>query len=154
MDRKDTIAEDTRRTLAAALSLWSLTVALAGAAGAFARLDSGEFAALALFATAFALATARLDARVRATLAAWPASRLAAVSSLAALALAIAVALAWGRPGEPLAALAAFPRVLAPLVALPAGAVLGLAALGRATGERAGLSPREAKAPATNPAAT
>jgi len=57
--------EDTFLTLALALSLWGAAVVAAAAYGVFARLSPAEFAALAVFATAFAVGTYFLDEGLR-----------------------------------------------------------------------------------------
>lgn len=154
MDRIVVIPEDTPRALGAALALWTLTAALAASAGAFERFAPGEFTALAAFASAFALATARLDRGVRAALSALAAGRLAAGLAAADALLVIAAAFAWARPGDPLATLAAFPFALAPLVVLPVAVALHGAALGRLLAARRPVSSAEPKGPAPNPVAT
>ena len=57
--------EDTFLTLAIALSLWGAAVVASTASGVFTKLSPATFAALAVFATAFAVATYFLDERLR-----------------------------------------------------------------------------------------
>lgn len=57
--------EETFLTLAIALSLWGLAVVAAAGYGIFTKLSPAAFAALAVFATAFAVGTYFLDERLR-----------------------------------------------------------------------------------------
>ena len=57
--------EDTFLTLAIALSLWGAAVVAAAGYGVFTKLSPAAFAALAAFATAFAVGTYFLDERLR-----------------------------------------------------------------------------------------
>ncbi|MDH5263899.1 MAG: hypothetical protein OEX21_04000 [Betaproteobacteria bacterium] len=58
-------AAGVRNTLVTALGLWAGAVALGARAGVFARLPGEVLAALAVFATAFAIAVVLRDVRVR-----------------------------------------------------------------------------------------
>lgn len=96
---------DVPGTLALALALWAAAVTAGTHAGAFAKLAPGAFAALAVFATAFATGVVLLDARVRDWLGRHAAmgEGFAAVG-VAVLAVALGAGLAREGPVEPAAA--------------------------------------------------
>lgn len=125
--------EDTPATIAAALALWSGGTAVAAAAGAFAKFSPAFVLALAAFAFAFALATAYLDAGVRATIDAMPPTTLF-LAAATVLALSAAALYAFAGTAR---ALDNVPFLLAALFGAPAGGALAVAALHRAVRSRA-----------------
>jgi hypothetical protein len=72
-------------TLTTALSLWAACVAAGGSAGVFLRVEPGAYAALAAFATGFAVAVVLVDASIRG----WLARRGAPCAWTAALGVAV-----------------------------------------------------------------
>lgn len=119
-------AENTRLVLGIALALWSASVALAGALGAFVNLGPHLGAALAAFATAFAVATYYLDRGVRATVDAIDGRTIVALlaAGLAAIAGVFVEA-------APLDALVRMPRVVIPLFIAPVAIAMHVALLDR-----------------------
>ena len=147
MDRNP-IAEDTRTTVATALALWGGTVLAAGASDVFAKLSLEEFATLAVFATAFALAASILDPEVREFTRRIPATSIA----IALDAVVVTDAAFIARTGNWESAASAFPHALVALFVLPLAAALSVAASSR-RGKRA-VSSLRAKSPAATRAAT
>ena len=144
-------AENTRLVLGIALALWAASVALAGALGSFANVGPHLGAALAGFATAFAVATYYLDGGVRATIDAVD-TRTFAVLLAAGLA-AVASMVVEGAPFE---AIVRTPRVLSPFFAAPVTIAMLVALLDRlvrAAARAAAPSGKSRKAGGTHAAA-
>lgn len=141
---------DVPGTLALALALWAAAVAAGMHAGAFAKLPPGAFAALAVFATAFATGVVVFDARVRG----WLGRHAAMGEGFAAAGVAVlAVALGAGLAREAPVALAAAPWAPIVLFVLPAtvaaAVATGLAVRGaRASRGNARLTSGAWRAPA------
>lgn len=149
MKTHDYVQDDVLATLALALGLWAGAVAAGTHAGVFARLPAEVLAALATFATAFAVAAVTVDARLRA----WSERRATVAGRLAILGLAVVAAttLATYATTMPAAGLASALPVPVYLFVMPVTAALAVAAI-RASG-RAFSSPA-GKAPVRRPAAT
>ena len=142
--------EDTFLTLVIALALWGAAVAAAAGYGVFAKLSPTEFAALAVFATAFAVGTYLLDERLKrfvkdsghagAVAMALDATLLAAIAGLAA------TDASWRE------IVAQLPYAPVVLVVLPLAATLHAALLGGAAPRR--VTSPATKSPGATPAAT
>jgi hypothetical protein len=132
MNADQTLPEDARVTLGAAIAVWGATVVGAAASGLFELLVVEESVTLVAFATIFALATYLLDPAVRAYVDAFR------YRAVIAIVLDVSVALAWT-------------SVPALLFGLPLAAVATLAALARG---KTRVTSREAKSPGARPAAT
>lgn len=122
---RDDDYRDVPLTLAVALGSWALAVTAAAGEGVLARLPAPVIAAVAAFATAFAAGVVLLDVRVRAWLdargRAVPLAALAAWSSLAAAAGAVA-------EGLDAARLATLPWATLVLVGAPVAAACTIVA--------------------------
>jgi len=140
-----TLPEDARRPLFLALGAWAGLVALGAADGVFARLDPAVDGALAAFATAFALATCRLDRSVAAAVDRLRPSLLAGAALGADAAVAGTFAAA-GLPG-----LIAGPGAFLAFFAAPVAIAAQAAAAGRLA---ARLRSRAARSPGVRPAST
>lgn len=146
--RKHIPQEHSVRVLAIALAAWAIAVMGAATQGVFARISMAELAALALFATAYAMATFRLDATLHRFILD-TAGRLAAPGAIAAdvaIAVAVLAVMAEQGPWEANVARPAYAFVL--LFVAPIAAVLHLAWLERASRR----SP--ARSPGASPAST
>ena len=142
--------EDTFLTLAVALSLWGAAVVAVAGYGVFAKLSPGEFAALTVFATVFAVGTYFLDARLRRFVKA--SGRVAAIAvvldatALAALAGLVALDTNW----REMAAQLPYAPVI--LFVVPLAASLHAALLDGREPRR--VTSPERKSPGATPAAT
>jgi hypothetical protein len=145
--------DDVPATLCVALGLWTAAIAAGVHAGIPGRLPAEVLAALALFATAFAVATVMVDLPLRA----WLDGRRMAVGRLALSGLAVIAA------GGVMSFAAATPAgspeatALAPvyLLVLPVTAALAVAAIGAAVrATRSVFRPLASKGPAPRRAAT
>ena len=126
-----------RRAPRVALVLWAAFVAAASVEGVFARLEPGAYAALAVFAAAFAMLTAWRDLEMREVVDAMP-RKLAIGLALDAVALAL-LAVSRDAAGE---AWSALPAAMALLVLLPLALVVhAAAARTRALRKAPGASP-------------
>jgi hypothetical protein len=122
-------------TLALCLALWAGAVAAGTRSGVFARLDDGAYAALAAFATLFAVAVVLVDRRIRG----WLARRRHTAAVLAAMgAVALAVAAGAGLAQGRELALAAAPWPPAVLFVGPLTTALFAALMTPIGGETAG----------------
>ena len=150
MDRIEIFHEDTRVTVMVVLALWLGAVLAGSGAGVFAKLATEEVLALAAFATAFALATYRLDAEVRRFVLAHWATLPAALVLDAVVGLDAIVA--WrAAPASDL--LGTLPHSAALLFALPLAAMTTAAAIERRR-TRKKVRSAQPKSPGATPAAT
>ena len=143
---------DVRNTLVTALGLWAGAVALGMRAGVFIRLPGEVVMALAVFATAFAIAVVLWDARLRD----WLDGQRRGTARVALLLTATLLAiLAAGLPGTDIPVFASAPGTPILLFGLPLATALWVAVAGAAwRAWAARLRPPASTAPALRRAAS